>query len=165
MCSPHRLLGMKYLKYLIKRVMNDLFLCRVMAIPATVIYYTSYDNLRAYFVSKVDPSMKPYTPIVAGAIARCTHPSSFACFSLYRLTAFVICFLSDVIIVSTCTTSLCLNTICCVLQAKAAEESGFPAVNFGGWFESSMKGLVILYRMYRGAKWKNCESWKKSVYN
>uniref|UniRef100_A0A8D0BCS3 Mitochondrial glutathione transporter SLC25A39 n=1 Tax=Salvator merianae TaxID=96440 RepID=A0A8D0BCS3_SALMN len=41
----------------------------VMAVPATVIYFTSYDQLRDFMRSKLD-SQGQYIPLVAGAIAR-----------------------------------------------------------------------------------------------
>lgn len=43
---------------------------RVMAVPATVIYFTCYDQLTAFLRSKLGEN-KSHIPIVAGIVARC----------------------------------------------------------------------------------------------
>lgn len=41
-----------------------------MAVPATVLYYTTYDQLRIYFQSILPSEKKLYAPIFAGGISR-----------------------------------------------------------------------------------------------
>lgn len=46
------------------------WLCRVMAVPATVIYFTCYDQLRDFLRFSLG-LQGSYVPLVAGAVARC----------------------------------------------------------------------------------------------
>lgn len=43
---------------------------RVMTVPATAIYFTAYDQLKAFLCSRALTS-DFYAPMVAGALARC----------------------------------------------------------------------------------------------
>ena len=52
-----------------------LFLGRVMAVPATVIYFTAYDQLRDYLHARMG-SRGHHIPLLAGALARREYPSS-----------------------------------------------------------------------------------------
>lgn len=45
---------------------------RVMAVPATAIYFTAYDQLKAFLCGRALIS-DFYAPMVAGALARCEH--------------------------------------------------------------------------------------------
>lgn len=45
---------------------------RVMTVPATAIYFTTYDQLKAFLSSRALTS-DLYAPMVAGALARCEH--------------------------------------------------------------------------------------------
>nr|CAB3266182.1 solute carrier family 25 member 40-like [Phallusia mammillata] len=56
----------------------------VMAIPATVMYFTSYDNLRMYFTNKFAPSKQQFAPIIAGALARSSTSTFISPLELIR---------------------------------------------------------------------------------
>lgn len=51
------------------QIMKCISLCRVMAVPATVIYFTCYDQLCAVLKLRMG-DRSDYAPLLAGAIAR-----------------------------------------------------------------------------------------------
>lgn len=55
--------------------LTPLLLGRVMAVPATVIYFTTYDQLRDYLRARTG-SRGHHIPLLAGALARREYPSS-----------------------------------------------------------------------------------------
>lgn len=56
--------------YLLCGVCVCMFACRVMAVPATVIYFTCYDQLRDFLRYGLGYKGS-HIPLVAGALARC----------------------------------------------------------------------------------------------
>lgn len=55
-----------------------------MSIPATVIYFVGYDQMKIYFIENVNDYFKPFAPVLVGALSRTIAAATISPLELYR---------------------------------------------------------------------------------